>query len=143
MSETEQKKAAFRQRTKKYAARIVRRCCALPKGSAEVQIPGRQRLRSGTSVVANYREASRARSAAEFVSKIDRCAQEADESMLWLELLHEECNIMPNDLDGLLWESNERIAILLRCPRKLKTNNRFSHDAFSFHSPFTPHPLNA
>ena len=78
----ERKKEEFRQRTKAYASAVVRFCCSLPKSRPEVQVLGKQLLRSGTSVAANYREASRARSDVEFVSKIDQCIQEADESML-------------------------------------------------------------
>lgn len=124
MSEYEQKKAAFRQRTKSYAGRIVRFYCALPKNRVELQVLGKQLLRSGTSVAANYREASRARSNAEFVSKADLCAQEADESMLWLELLREECGIMSCDLDWLLQESNELIAIFVAMSKRVKENQR-------------------
>jgi four helix bundle protein len=86
-SEYDRKKQKFRERTKKYASKVIRLYCKLPIKRAEVQVIGKQLLRSGTSVAANYREASRARSDAEFVSKIDICAQEADESCLWLELL--------------------------------------------------------
>jgi four helix bundle protein len=75
----------LRHRTKAFASAIIRFYCSLPKGKTEVQVLGKQLLRSGTSVAANYREASRARSDAEFISKIEMCAQEADESMLWLE----------------------------------------------------------
>jgi four helix bundle protein len=86
-SEYEILKTEFRQRTKAFASATIRCLCTLPKNRTEVHILGKQFLRSGTSVAANYREASRARSAPEFVSKIDQCAQEADETMLWLELL--------------------------------------------------------
>ena len=59
----------------------------------DVQVSGKQILRSGTSVAANYREASRARSKADFISKIDVCTQEADETLLWLEVLSEGCKL--------------------------------------------------
>ncbi len=71
-------------------------------------------------MAANYREASRARSKAEFVSKVDLCAQEADESMLWLELLCDECGVSSADLDWLLQESNELIAIFVTLSKKVK-----------------------
>jgi len=87
------KKQEFRRRTKHYASQVVRFYCSLPKNRTEVQVIGKQLLRSGTSVAAIYREASRARSDAEFISKIESCAQEADESMLWLELLRDDCGI--------------------------------------------------
>jgi len=113
MTEYEDKKAAFRMRTKQYAVMTIRLFCALPRTRDEVRVLGKQLLRSGTSVAANYREASRARSDAEFVSKVDLCAQEADESMLWLELLKQECHISSEPLDWLLKESDELIAIFV------------------------------
>ena len=68
--------------------------CALPK-STEAQVLGKQVLRSGTSVAANYREASRARSDAEFVSKLGIVEQELDETIMWLELLVESEIVTP------------------------------------------------
>src|SRR5207245_7374707 len=67
--------------------------CALPISREEVRVLGKQLLRSGTSVAAHAREASRARSDSEFCSKLDGLLQEADESQLWLELLQEDCGI--------------------------------------------------
>jgi len=114
------RKEAFRQRTKRFASRIVKLYCSLPKQRLEVQVLGKQLLRSGTSVAANYREASRARSDAEFVSKIDLCAQEADESILWLELLKEDCDFHSEYLDWLLQETNELIAIFVTMSKNVK-----------------------
>ena len=110
----------MRVRTKVYAASIVRFYVALTKSRAEVQVIGKQLLRSGTSIAANYREASRARSNAEFISKIEICAQEADESQLWLELLHEECGIDSELVHWLLAETNELISILVTIARNVK-----------------------
>ena len=76
----------LRQRTKNFALRIVRMFSALPK-TTEVQILGKQVLRSGTSVGANYREAFRARSKPEFISKCGDCLKEVEETAYWLELL--------------------------------------------------------
>ena len=73
-------------RTKSFARRIIRLYVALPKGTV-AQVLGKQALRSGTSVGANHREASRARSKAEFISKVGDCLKEADETAYWLELL--------------------------------------------------------
>ena len=100
----------FRDRTKRYAARVIRLFVKLPKTQEEVRVLGRQLLRSGTSVAAHVREASRARSEEEFVSKLGGALQEADESALWLELLREDCGIAP---DTLLMEkeANELMAI--------------------------------
>ncbi len=92
-SDYEQQKAGFRERTKAFASVTIRLFCKLPGNRTEVSVLAKQLLRSGTSVAANYREASRARSDSEFVSKIDQCAQEADESMLRLELLRDDCGI--------------------------------------------------
>ena len=80
------RKTELKQRTKTCASAVIRLYCTLPRARTEVQVLGRQLLRSGTSVAANYREASRARSEAEFVAKIEQCAQEADESMLLLNV---------------------------------------------------------
>ena len=116
------RKEDFRKRTKKFASGIIRLYCALPKTRAEVQVVGRQMLRSGTSVAANYREASRARSKADFVSKIECCAQEADETQLWLELLRDDCGIR-SDAVELLWkESDELISIFVAMARNAKRN---------------------
>lgn len=90
----------------------------------ECQVIGKQFLRSGTSVAANYREASRARSDAEFVSKIDLCSQEADETMLWLELLRDDCAIISEKLDWLLDESNQLIAIFVTMSKNVKMRQK-------------------
>ena len=120
ISEYDRKKQEFRERTKRYASAVIRLYCQLPKNRIEVQVLGKQLLRSGTSVAANYREASRARSDAEFVSKIDLCAQEADESCLWLELLRDDCDIKYDALNNLLKESDELIAIFVTMSKNVK-----------------------
>jgi four helix bundle protein len=101
----------FRERTKRFAAGSIRVFCKLPKGRDEVRVLGKQLLRSGTSVAAHVREASRARSESEFVSKLGGAAQEADESGLWLELLREECGIDASLTKPLETESAELLAI--------------------------------
>ena len=100
------------QRTKAYAAGIIRLYTQLPSGRGEVNVLGKQMLRSGTSVAAQVRESNRARSVAEFVAKLGGAIQEADETMLWLELLGEECGIRDALADDLRLESSELIAIL-------------------------------
>src|SRR5436305_8182137 len=75
-------------RTKSFALRIVRLFCSLPK-TTEAQVLGRQLPRSGTSVGAHYREAMRARSVAEFISKVEGGLQELEETSYWMELLVE------------------------------------------------------
>ena len=78
----------LRDRTKKFAIRIVFLFRALPR-SVEAQVMGKQLLRCGTSVAANYRAVCRARSKAEFIARMGVVAEEADESALWLELIEE------------------------------------------------------
>ncbi|MBI4526980.1 MAG: four helix bundle protein [Deltaproteobacteria bacterium] len=101
----------FRARTKEFAARTIRLYVKLPRDREHVRVCGRQMLRAGTSVAAHIREASRARSDAEFISKVGGAIQEADESALWLELLREECGIAPTDTLPLEKEADELIAI--------------------------------
>lgn len=101
----------FRRRTKDYAVGIIRLYVKLSKAREEVRILGKQMLRSGTSVAAHVREASRARSKDEFVSKLGGALQEADESALWLELLREECGIEAALTKPLESESSELLAI--------------------------------
>src|SRR5947209_6623017 len=109
----------LRTRTKRFALRIIRLSAALPK-TMEAQILGKQLLRSGTAVGAHYREGYRARSTAEFISKIEGGLQELDEAAYWLELLAES-GIMPQDrLADLLQEANELTAILVTCVKRAK-----------------------
>ena len=117
---SEERKEEFRKRTQAFASATIRLFCTLPKTRTEVAVLGKQLLRSGTSVAANYREASRARSDSEFVSKIDQCAQEADESMLWLELLRDDCGIQSDQLGRLLKEADELIAIFVTMSKNVK-----------------------
>ena len=101
----------LKARTKQFALRVVKMFKALPRGE-EARIMGRQVLRSGTSVGANYRAACRARTANEFISKIRVAVEEADETGYWLELLVEALIIGKARLDPLLAECNELLAIL-------------------------------
>ncbi len=111
----------LKHRTKAFAIRIVKLFRSLPK-SEEARIIGRQVLRSGTSVAANYRAVCRARSRAEFISKIGVVVEEADETVFWLELLI-ETNIVPaNKLADLLKEANELLAIFAASQRTAKKN---------------------
>jgi len=110
----------FRERTKSYAAGIIRLYVKLPKTHEEVRVLGKQLLRSGTSVAAHTREASRGRSDDEFVSKLGGALQEADESQLWLELLREECGVAPTLTLPLEQESSELMAIFTTMINKTK-----------------------
>jgi four helix bundle protein len=100
----------LRLRTRKFALRIVKMCASLPS-SREGRILGDQVFRSGTSVGANYREAYRARSRAEFISKLGDCQKELEETIYWLELLGDSATVKPLKLSLLLEESDELMAI--------------------------------
>jgi four helix bundle protein len=106
MSQSEE----LKNQTKKFAIRIVRMFKALPR-SAEAYIIGKQVLRSGTAVAANYRAACRARSKAEFVAKIGIVAEEADETVFWLELLIETNTVRESKLADLMDEAKQLSAI--------------------------------
>lgn len=80
------KESDLRQRTKDFALRIIKLYVALPK-TTEAQVLGKQILRSGTSVGAQYREGCRAKSNPDFISKIEGALQELDETCYWLELI--------------------------------------------------------
>src|SRR5574340_752855 len=100
----------LRERTKSLAVRIVRLFRALPE-RRDAQVIGTQLLRSGTSVGANYRAVTRARSRAEFISKLGVVVEEADETVFWLELLV-ETEVMPGHrISDLLAEARELTAI--------------------------------
>jgi four helix bundle protein len=114
----------FRDRTKEFASSTIRLFVALPKDREEVRILGKQLLRSGTSVAAHVREASRARSEEEFVSKLAGALQEADESQLWLELLRDDCGVSHKSLPPLHQEAGELIAILVTMINRTKANIR-------------------
>jgi len=112
----------LKQRTKDFALRIIQMYCALPK-STEAQILGKQApLRSGTSVGAHYREATRARSDAEFISKLEGGLQELEETGYWLELLGESKIVAPQKLAGLNQESVELAAMLTASVKTVKNH---------------------
>jgi four helix bundle protein len=117
------RKPELRLRTKKFAGRIVRLYIALPLRRMEVSVLGNQMLRSGTSVAANYREASRSRSRNEFVSKVEQCTQEADETQLWLELLRDDCELALSEISALWKEADELIAIFVTMSKRTKESS--------------------
>ena len=108
------------QRTQAFALRVVRLFCALSKTTA-AQVLGKQVLRSGTSVGANYREANRARSKAEFLAKMGDCIKELDETLYWLELLSESGIVSARKLGPLHNETEQLLAIFTTITKK--TNN--------------------
>ncbi len=103
---------AMKERTKALALRIVRLAGALPSDPA-ASVMGRQLLRCGTSVGANYRAACRARSKRDFVAKLGIVEEECDEVIYWLELLTEAGLVDGNRLKDLLTETNEILAIIV------------------------------
>jgi len=100
-------------RTKLFARRMIKIYCSLSKSDTVAQVLGKQVLRSGTSIGANYREANRASSKAEFIAKMGDCLKEADETLYWLELLSEEGVLPPAKMQPLITESNELVAIFV------------------------------
>jgi len=113
----------LKERTVAYALRIVRLYTALPK-SAPAQVFGKQLLRSGTSVGAHYREAFRAKSNADFISKMEGALQELDESDYWLELLM-ALEILPvKRIQPLKDETTELIAIFVTATKRVKQKPR-------------------
>jgi len=109
----------LRARTKAFALRIIRLYSSLPK-TTEAQVLGKQVLRSGTSVGAHYREATRARSAAEFISKIEVGLQELEETVYWLELLVDASLVNESKLCELLREAEELTAIFVSSAKTAK-----------------------
>lgn len=97
-------------RSKQFAIRIVKLFRSLPR-TEDARIIGKQVLRSGTSVAANYRAVCRARSKAEFISKIGVVVEEADETTFWLELLVDTGIVRESRMRSLMSESNELLAI--------------------------------
>jgi len=110
----------LRSRTKRFGLRVIRAYSFLQKRDEIQQVLGRQMLRSGTSVGAQYREACRARSPAEFVSKMNSALQELDETVYWFEMLVESQSISKRKLENLMQETDELIAIFVTCIRNTK-----------------------
>ena len=112
----------MRDRTKQFALRIIRMYGKLPKRT-EAEIMGKQVLRSGTSVAANYREACRARSDAELIAKLGIVEQELDETMLWLELLVDSGIVAVDQMSDLLEEADELIRMTVAAIKTTKARN--------------------
>lgn len=109
------------KRTKLFALRIVKLYTSLPKAT-EAQVIGKQVLRSGTSVGAHYRESKRARSTAEFVSKIEGALQELDETTYWLDLLCESGIVPETRLTSLRTEAEELMRMFVSSAKTAKKN---------------------
>ena len=111
----------FKNRTREFALRVIRLFKALPE-KPECQVIGKQLLRSGTSVAANYRAACRSRSRAEFISKMNVVIEEADESVFWIELLFDTGIISIEKLSPLLKEANEILCIVSKAQKTAKSH---------------------
>ena len=109
----------LRNRTKDLALRVVRMYSALPK-TAEAQVLGKQVLRSGTSVGAHYREATRARSTNEFISKVEVGIAELDETGYWVELITEAGIVPRARVEDLLDAINQLMSVLVTCVKNAK-----------------------
>jgi len=106
----------LKQRTKLFALRVIKLFKTLPN-AIDAQVIGKQLLRSATSIAANYRAACRARSNAEFHSKVSIVIEETDETMFWIELLW-EADIVKKELLENLYQENKEILKIMVTSRK-------------------------
>jgi four helix bundle protein len=111
----------LKQRTKEFALRIIKLVESLPRIT---DVIGKQLLRSGTSVGANYRSACRAKSTADFISKMGTVEEEADESIYWMELLIESGLISKDEVDELLDEADQIVAITVSSIKTARRRKR-------------------
>jgi four helix bundle protein len=112
----------LKKRLKEFALRVIRMYVKLPKDNAVAQVLGRQCLRSATSVGANYIEATRSRSKAEFIAKTGDSLKEIAETEYWLELLVESGTVSADKMVGLIDEVGQLIAIVTSINKNAKTN---------------------
>ena len=110
-------------RTKTYANRVVMLCSALPNNWV-ARTSGKQLLRSGTSVGANYRAVCRAKSTSDFINKLRIVEEECDESLFWMELLVDNNIIKSSRLIGLMKEANEILAIVVSSTKTARVSGR-------------------
>ena len=112
----------LRDRTKAFALRVIRLFRSLPY-KTDTQVLGKQLLRCGTAIAANYRAVCRARSKAEFIARLGIVAEEADEAVLWLELLTESEIVKAEMTADLLREARELAAILTASQQTAKKDS--------------------
>ena len=118
-------KEHVKARTKRFALNVIGLVETLPRGRTP-EVLGRQLLRSATSVAANYRAACRAKSTADFISKMGTVEEEADESMLWLELLHESRLLTTERMKPLHQEASEIVAMTISSIKTARRNQNSS-----------------
>jgi four helix bundle protein len=128
----------LKKRTKRFALDVIRFVEGLPKGMT-CEVLGRQLLRAGTSVGANYRAACRAKSTADFISKMGNVEEEADECGYWMELLVEDGKIRLDCAAPLLREANELLAITIASINTARTNTRATARSIPHSALRTPH----
>lgn len=109
----------LKARTKRFALSVMLHSRTLPRGDEFVVIK-RQLIRSATSVAANYRSSQRAKSKADFISKLGTAEEEADESLLWLEVLQDLATSEPLELKRLAQEANEPVSILVASRKRAR-----------------------
>lgn len=114
--------ATFKQRTKRFGLAVITMVEALPR-SRTAEIIGRQLLRAGTSVGANYRAACRGRSPSDVIAKLGIVEEEADESIYWVELLIEAGIVAPSNAEALRKEANELLAMTVASIKTLRSRN--------------------
>ena len=113
----------MKYRTKEFAKSIIKLCRKFPN-NMEGRLIGNQIFRSGTSTAANYRAVCRARSTADFISKLSIVEEEADETLFWLELIKEMEIVDKTLLNSLMQENNEIIAIIVASIKTARKNKK-------------------
>ena len=112
----------FKQRTKALALRVIKLVSSLPKNTVS-EVIGKQLIRSGTSVGANYRAACRARSTADLIAKLRIVEEEADECLYWMELIVEAKLLEVTNLRSIMSETNEILAMTVASIKTLVAKN--------------------
>jgi four helix bundle protein len=112
----------FKQRTKALALRVIKLVSSLPKNTVS-EVIGKQLIRSGTSVGANYRAACRARSTADLIAKLRIVEEEADECLYWMELIVEAKLVDVTNLRSIMSETNEILAMTVASIKTLIAKN--------------------
>ena len=112
----------FKKRTKELALRVIKLVSSLPKNAVS-EVIGKQLIRSGTSVGANYRAACRARSTADLIAKLRIVEEEADECLYWIELIVEAKLVDVANLRSIMSETNEILAMTVASIKTLIAKN--------------------
>ena len=112
----------FKKRTKELALRVIKLVISLPKNTVS-EVIGKQLIRSGTSVGANYRAACRARSTADLIAKLRIVEEEADECLYWMELIVEAKLVDVANLRSIMSETNEILAMTVASIKILIAKN--------------------